>query len=164
MILKGSRVCVERRKAKTSCLRMRPSSFVRARFRSIAAIAAEFSSTNNAEAAPRLSASIPNAPVPAKRSRTRAPIISSPRLEKIAALTRSIVGRTSVLGTSSRMPPAAPAITLMAMRLAVAKRRQSRLPQARSLPRVRAPRLAPRLAQMRRLSFSFSPCQIFRRL
>ena len=43
---------------------MRPSSLVRARFRSIAAIAAELSSTNKAEAAPRLSASIPSAPGP----------------------------------------------------------------------------------------------------
>ncbi len=122
MIRNGSRPWADRRKAKTSCLRTLPFKFVRARLRSMAPTAAEFSSTKSAEAAPRLSASMPSAPVPAKRSRTFAPMISSPRLEKIAAFTRSMVGRTSPLfGTSSRMPPAAPAITLMAWRWARAQ-------------------------------------------
>ena len=44
----------------------------------------------------------------------------SPRLEKIAAFTRSIVGRTPRFGTARRIPPALPAITLMAMRLELA--------------------------------------------
>ena len=48
---------------------------------------------------------------------TRDPITISPRLEKIAAFTRSIVGRTPLFGETSRTPPARPAITLMAMEL-----------------------------------------------
>src|SRR5713226_65481 len=76
-------------------------------------------STNTADDAPRLSASIPRPPLPAKRSRTRAPIIASPKLEKIAAFTRSIVGRTPLFGTARRTPPALPAITLMVMGLAL---------------------------------------------
>src|SRR5207244_11617244 len=69
--------------------------------------------TKRPEEAPRLSASIPRAPLPAKRSRIFAPMTWSARLEKMAALTRSIVGRTPRFGTSSLVPPAEPAMTLM---------------------------------------------------
>ena len=116
------------RKSNTSCGRIRPVRPVFARLRSIVRTAWRFFSTNIAEAAPRLSASSPSAPVPAKRSSTRAPMTRSPRLEKIAALTRSIVGRISFFGTSSRMPPALPAMTLMASEsgVEVGDRRASR--------------------------------------
>jgi hypothetical protein len=74
------------------------------KFCSIACAAAAFSSTNTAEAAPRLSArSRARAPGKeiehARRSRARRDL-------KMAAFTRSIVGRTSVSGTANRMPPA----------------------------------------------------------
>ena len=56
---------------------------------------------------------------------------ASPRLEKIAALTRSIVGRTPRFGTARRTPPALPAITLMATRLDLASQwLQAALPPA----------------------------------
>src|SRR6266496_1913476 len=103
-----------RRKSKTSCCRTRASNFVLTRFFSMTLAACRSCSKKRTERAPRLSASIPSAPLPAKRSRIRAPIIASPKLEKIAALTRSIVGRTPLLGTDRRTPPALPAITLMA--------------------------------------------------
>lgn len=51
-------------------------------------------STNTAQAAPRLSASSPRAPVPAKRSRTRLSGTRGPRMLKRASRTRSAVGRT----------------------------------------------------------------------
>src|SRR5436305_6436274 len=93
---------------------MRPLSCVLARFASMISADCRSSSTNTTDDAPRLSASIPKAPLPAKRSRMRALITASPKLEKMAALTRSIVGRTPRLGTARRIPPALPAITLMA--------------------------------------------------
>src|SRR5262249_8425624 len=52
--------------------------------------------------------------------RRGARMTASPKLEKIAAFTRSIVGRTPLFGTARRIPPALPAITLMARRLALA--------------------------------------------
>src|SRR5207302_8112489 len=85
-----------------------------ARLRSTIRAAFGFDSTKTAEAAPRLIASMPSPPAPAKRSNTRAPITFSPRLEKIAAFTRSIVGRTPLRGTFNCKPPAVPAITLTA--------------------------------------------------
>src|SRR6056297_1549956 len=50
---------------------------------------------NTARPAPRLNASRPNAPVPAKRSRTRACGISLARMLKTASLTFPPVGRIS---------------------------------------------------------------------
>src|SRR5206468_11672409 len=99
-----------------------PFNFVLARLLSMICADCRSSSTKTTEDAPRLSASIPSAPLPAKRSRTRALTTASPKLEKIAALTRSIVGRTPRLGTARRIPPALPAITLMATRLVLALR------------------------------------------
>ena len=72
-------------------------------------------STNTACWAPRLRASIPKLPDPAKRSSTRAPAICGPSIEKSDSLTRSAVGRVPVPFTvCSRSPPALPAITRMA--------------------------------------------------
>src|SRR5206468_7817588 len=68
------------------------------------------------EAAPRLAASSPSAPDPAKRSRTAAPSStwrawSAPNS---ASRTRSLVGRVSEpFGVSIRRPPAAPAMILV---------------------------------------------------
>ena len=55
--------------------------------------AAASGSTSTAERAPRDTASIPTAPVPAKRSRTSAPPTLSPRRSKSAARARDEVGR-----------------------------------------------------------------------
>src|SRR5216684_170773 len=106
--------------------------FVLARFFSMAEIDCRSSSTKSTDAAPRLSASMPSAPLPAKRSRICAPMMTSPKLEKIAAFTRSIVGRTPALGPASRTPPARPAITLMANQLAW---RRFRFPPLLARPR-----------------------------
>src|SRR6185437_7462653 len=108
-------------------------------------------------AAPRLSASIPSAPLPANRSSTRAPIIASPRLEKIAALTRSIVGRTPCFGTARRSPPALPAITLMATVVDLVSRwLQEALPPAARMETVQQ-------SHLQQPSFSFSAEPFFRR-
>src|SRR5438094_536365 len=72
------------RNSKTSCLRTRPPSFVLARFFSIASVDCLSSSTKRTDAAPRLSASIPSAPLPAQRSSTRASLIAPPKLEIVA--------------------------------------------------------------------------------
>ena len=117
-----------RRKSKTSCRRTHPSNRVLARFFWMTSIDCRSSSTKRTEDAPRLSASIPSAPLPAKRSRTLAPMIVSPRLEKMAALTRSIVGRTPRFETAKRTPPALPAITLMVMTLALPRAAAAALP------------------------------------
>src|SRR4051794_4524447 len=78
---------------------------------------AAFVSTNVASAAPRESASIPRAPVPAKRSRTRMPSMS-PSTLKIAPRTLSDVGRTLLpLGLWSVLPLWRPATTRMARRV-----------------------------------------------
>ena len=65
-------------------------------------------STMRAFPAPRLRASRPKAPDPANKSSTSARSISGFRMEKTASLTRSVVGRTSPLGTDRVMPPAFP--------------------------------------------------------
>ena len=71
-------------------------------------------STNTTEAAPRLRASKPKAPVPAKRSSTRESVTSGPRVLNNASRTRSVVGRTPFfLGEGSRGPLKRPAIILM---------------------------------------------------
>src|SRR5579871_4040460 len=74
-----------------------------------------FSSMKVALAAPRLNASMPTLPVPAKRSRKRA---SSTRVERIsnsAVLTRSMMGRVpGVLGDFSLRPFASPVTTRIA--------------------------------------------------
>src|SRR4051812_28582326 len=66
-------------------------------------------STNRACSAPRDSASIPIAPVPANRSRTRSPT-TEPRLEKTPSRTRSETGRTPGGTGPSRTPFASPAM------------------------------------------------------
>src|SRR6185312_10103203 len=69
-----------------------------------------FSSTKVAEPAPRDKASRPSAPLPANRSRTRAPSRASPNMLIQASRTRSAVGRTRwSFGISNRRPPNCPA-------------------------------------------------------
>ena len=66
-------------------------------------------STSTAEPAPRDSASMASAPVPANRSSTRAPSTRSPSTPNSASLTRSLVGRVSRPGTArNRLPPRSP--------------------------------------------------------
>src|SRR5258706_6520196 len=63
-------------------------------------------------AAPRLSASIPTLPVPAKRSRNLASSTRGERISKRAVFTRSIIGRVpAVLGPLSLRPLASPVTT-----------------------------------------------------
>src|SRR2546425_7982083 len=63
-------------------------------------------------AAPRLSASIPTLPVPAKRSRNLASSTRVERISKRAVFTRSIIGRVpAVLGPLSLRPLASPVTT-----------------------------------------------------
>src|ERR1700690_326424 len=72
-------------------------------------------STNVPPDAPRLKASRPYAPLPAKRSTNRAAATRSPRLENTACLIPSVAGRTaSPLGTRSSMPRALPPLMRMA--------------------------------------------------
>src|SRR6478672_1937161 len=81
------------------------------RLRRIAAIAAAEESISVASEAPRDNASIPSAPDPANRSRTRAPS-TEPRIENSASRTRSPVGRVALpRGATSVRPPNRPAIT-----------------------------------------------------
>jgi hypothetical protein len=76
------------------------------------AIAGAACSTRTAEAAPRDTASIPSAPVPANRSSTLAPSTRSPSTPNSASLTRSLVGLVSRPGTArSRRPPRRPPTT-----------------------------------------------------
>ncbi len=95
--------------------RARAASLVRVRFSRITAQATGLRSTSTAASAPRLSASIASAPVPAYRSSTRCgctPIEAS--IEKIAPRTLSEVGRVaSPLGAFSGKPRASPAMTRM---------------------------------------------------
>jgi hypothetical protein len=85
-----------------------------ATFVEIASSAARSRSTNTARLAPRDNASMPSAPVPAKRSSTVASTIA-PRAssaENIASRTMSFVGLTrSPSGAVSLRPRALPAIT-----------------------------------------------------
>ena len=95
-------------------------------------------STKVACAAPRDSASIPAAPEPANRSRTRASRRSGSRIAKSVCLTRSPSGRVASPGASSRVPRAVPAMT----RPASARRHAPspvprRPPDAASHPRAR---------------------------
>ena len=62
-------------------------------------------STSTAEAAPRDTASIPSAPVPANRSRTLAPSTRSPSTPNSASLTRSLVGLRVPPGNGPQPPP-----------------------------------------------------------
>src|SRR5437868_15450964 len=69
-------------------------------------------------AAPRLSASIPTLPVPAKRSRKRASSTRTERISKSAVFTRSIMGRVPVaLGALSLRPLASPVTTRIGLLL-----------------------------------------------
>ena len=71
-------------------------------------------SMKSAQAAPRLRASIPRLPVPAKRSRTFSPGRSWPRRSKIASRTRSDVGRiSSPLNDARRRPLNRPPVILI---------------------------------------------------
>ena len=71
-------------------------------------------STNIAEAAPRESASIPIAPVPANRSSTEAPRTLDPRLENTPSRARSDTGLVPSGTGPSRVPLACPAMILTA--------------------------------------------------
>src|SRR5690606_15660514 len=69
-------------------------------------------SMNTADAAPRLSASMPTLPVPANRSRNAESRTPVPRMLNNASLTRSITGRVESPGTSfNRRPLAVPPMT-----------------------------------------------------
>src|SRR5258708_7558670 len=71
-----------------------------------------------AAAAPRLSASIPTLPVPAKRSRKRASSTRTERISKRAVFTRSMMGRVpAVLGPLSLRPLASPVTTRIGLLL-----------------------------------------------
>src|SRR6185436_11613534 len=83
---------------------------VRARLSRIAPTAARSRSTSVACSAPRESASIAIAPVPAYRSRTRAPGTPVPRLENTPSRALSETGRTPRGTGPSRTPLAVPAI------------------------------------------------------
>src|ERR1700676_1919961 len=73
-----------------------------------------------ARAAPRLNASIPTLPVPAKRSRKRASSTRVERMSKSAVLTRSMMGRVPVvLGAFNLRPLASPVTTRMDARLSL---------------------------------------------
>ena len=77
------------------------------------------SSTKSAPAAPRLSASSPMAPVPAYRSRTLAFSTLSPSIEKIAALTFSVVGLSPLFGALRLRPLSLPPEIRVHIRLLV---------------------------------------------
>src|SRR5258708_4366739 len=68
-------------------------------------------STAITAAAPRDSASNEKIPLPAKRSRNRAPAMRSETMLKYACRARSEVGRTSPAGTGTRRPLNVPPVT-----------------------------------------------------
>src|ERR671918_2317013 len=79
----------------------------------MARIAPAPESTKSQAAAPRDSASMPPAPVPANRSAHRAPRTRSPRLAKRPPRARSDSGRVPPGTGGSRFPLAEPAMTLI---------------------------------------------------
>src|SRR5581483_2047664 len=90
-----------------------------ARLRAMTSAARRSCSTNVTWAAPRDSASIPSAPLPANRSATDAPSRTprASRLLKTAPRTSSLVGRVETpRGTASRRPPTLPATTRIPLR------------------------------------------------
>ena len=71
-----------------------------------------FRSPNTARSAPRLSASMPRAPLPANRSSTCPPLHRNASKSKMVCRTRSAVGLTSnPAGASKRRPRASPDMT-----------------------------------------------------
>src|SRR6266567_8538979 len=90
----------------------RPARRVRARLSWMVLMALAEESTKVASAAPRESASIPMAPVPANRSSTRTPSTDVPRLENTPSRARSDTGRVPAGTGASRVPFAEPAMTL----------------------------------------------------
>src|SRR4051794_13071606 len=103
------RTCVLPRVARSSPLRSAPSA---SRLERSARSAAGAESTKVAAAAPRESASMPSAPLPANRSSTRASGSRATSTENSASRTRSEVGRVAAPGgATSRRPPHSPAIT-----------------------------------------------------
>src|SRR3954464_3909907 len=88
-----------------------PASFVARRFASIVRTAVASRSTKSAEAAPRDNASMPAAPLPANRSRNRAPRRSGSRIANSVCFTRSPSGRVPGPGAARRIARAEPAIT-----------------------------------------------------
>src|SRR5712691_9249914 len=88
----------------------RPSLALR-KFSRIVLTAAGAESTNSACAAPRDRASMPTAPVPANRSRTRAHSTRAPREENSPSRARSDIGRVPAGTGARRTPRAEPAIT-----------------------------------------------------
>src|SRR5918995_88376 len=85
---------------------------VRSRLCRIAAPARRSRSTKTALSHPRLRASIPRAPVPAYRSKTRPPSKNCPNELNRLSRTRSEVGRTPSGTVAGRVPRAVPAIIL----------------------------------------------------
>src|SRR3990172_5708080 len=83
------------------------------RFDLIVSIGARFRSLKRARDAPRLSASMPTAPVPANRSHQVEPATSPARILKSASLARSVIGRVVSPGTDFNLRPRAePEMTL----------------------------------------------------
>ena len=98
----------------TCALAYRPAAF---KLRRITSAASAFRSIKMHPAAPRLRASIPSWPEPAKRSMARRPSISNCMAENRPSFTRSAVGLVSSPGrVSSRRPRAVPVITLIVSR------------------------------------------------
>src|SRR5262245_37841082 len=95
----------------------RSPTFARARLSRIVRTAARSRSTRTACSAPRDSASMPIAPVPAYRSRTRAPGTCSARLENTPSRAASETGRTPFGTGASRTPFAEPATILNGSRV-----------------------------------------------
>jgi len=105
---------VRSRNRTTSPSTTRPASAnpVRSRLRPQTPASRRSRSTRTARPAPRESASIAIAPVPAKRSSTTAPDAAGPTDPNTASRTRSAVGLVvAPAGDSSRNPPARPATT-----------------------------------------------------
>src|SRR5947207_1273480 len=99
-------------KASACIVSARSASPVICRFSRTSASIVWFNSIKVALAAPRLKASIPTLPVPAKRSRKRASSTRAAMMLKSACLTRSIIGRVPLLfGPLSLRPLASPVTT-----------------------------------------------------
>src|SRR6266576_3291922 len=99
-------------KASACIVSARSASPVIFRFSRTSASIVWFNSIKVALAAPRLKASIPTLPVPAKRSRKRASSTRAAMMLKSACLTRSIIGRVPIVfGPLSLRPLASPVTT-----------------------------------------------------
>ncbi len=115
------------------------------RFSAIVVAARRSRSTNVARAAPRDSASIPAAPLPAHRSRNAAPGRSGSRIANSVCLTRSASGRVPSPGATRRRPAGRPGDDPPG----VSHRGPLRSRRALRLDRRRSPRASPRSSSWR---------------